>query len=116
MRRPAPLNGTGIRSLKCGGRVFLLPDFHLAIEVRPGAAYNDRFHLNVSSLAVLSANSEESPALAALIVQSVSLIFAFIARSVILHYFSSMVTGSVLGYDSRLLIPATRYARSNKIV
>jgi hypothetical protein len=51
------------------------------------ALHNDRFHLNVNSLAVSSANVAESPAPAALIVQSASLICAFIATSVISHRF-----------------------------
>jgi hypothetical protein len=44
------------------------------------ALHNARFHLSVNSLAVLSANSAESPTPAALIVLSASLIFAFIAK------------------------------------
>ena len=51
------------------------------------ALHNDRFHLNVNSLAVLLANSAEFPAPAALIIQSTSPIFAFIATGVISHRF-----------------------------
>jgi hypothetical protein len=51
------------------------------------ALHTVRFRLNVNRLAVLSSNSAESPAPAALIVQSASLIFPFIAISFISHRF-----------------------------